>query len=347
MLGGITWHRPKGRGVESTVTRPPRMHPSGILRLWSGLCALMAGLLIVGCLDGSLAMAQVRTGYPEERGLKPTDFPRVIKLADSVYGYEDLRAPGFTTVSFFVVGGDGVLLADGQESPAAMQRLLGTIAKITPKPIKWYVVGSDHADHTGGNSLLPHDVRYIVHPTSKWQLERDAVAAANNPSIYPVIVPPEAMRSDHETIDIGGRKVEVMFLGRAHTGGDLMVYLPSDKILFMSEVYFNRVFPAMRAAYPTEWLHVIDEALQMDVQRYVPAHGFIEEAGISRVQLVEFRGAVDYVAAEARRLHDLGLSPEEALKQANWGSYGSWMLADSQRLIAIKRVFSELNGDLR
>jgi hypothetical protein len=63
------------------------------------------------------------------------------------------------------------------------------------------------------------------------------------------------------------------------------------------------------------------------------------------VQLVEFRGAVDYVAAEARRLHDLGLSPEEALKQSNWGSYGTWMLADSQRMIAIKRVFAEPNGD--
>jgi cyclase len=252
----------------------------------------------------------------------------VIKLANSVYGYEDLRAQGFTTVSFFVVGRDGVLLADGQESAAAMQRLLSAIAKITPKPARWYVVGSDHADYTGGNSVLAHDIRYIVHPTSMKQLERDAIAAAKNPSAYPVVVPPVAMELDRETVDSGDRQVEITFLGRTHTNGDLVVYLPFEKILFMSEVYFNRVFPAMRSAYPTEWIRVIDKALQMDVHLYVPAYGFIEEPGVSRVQLVEFRGAVDYVAG---RLHDLGLSPEEAFKQANWGPYGNWMLADSQR----------------
>ena len=79
-----------------------------------------------------------------------------------------------------------------------------------------------------------------------------------------------------------------MFLGRAHTGGDLMVYLPKQKILFMSEAYLNRVFPAMRSAYPTEWVSVIDKALAMDVDRYIPGHGFIEEPKASREELVEY-----------------------------------------------------------
>ena len=63
--------------------------------------------------------AQVRTAYPEKRGFKLSEFPRTIKLADNVYGYEEIRQPGFTTVSLFVVGNDGVLIADGQGSPAA------------------------------------------------------------------------------------------------------------------------------------------------------------------------------------------------------------------------------------
>src|SRR5262245_44468013 len=83
--------------------------------------------------------AQVRTAYPEKRGLKLTDFPRTIKLADNVYGYEDIRNPGFTTVSMFVVGNDGVLLVDGQGSVEATKKLLDAIAKVTPKPVKWYV----------------------------------------------------------------------------------------------------------------------------------------------------------------------------------------------------------------
>lgn len=305
------------------------------------LCWLLISLVSVP------ALAQVRTAFLEARGLKPSDFPRVMKLADGVYGYEDLRAPGFTTVSFFVVGDDGVLLADGQWTTAQTQKLLDNIAKITPKPVKWYVVASDHQDHTGGNSVLPKDVRYIVHPTSKRQMEIDAMAFTKVPNAYPVVVPPVAMTSDKETVDIGGRSVQVMFAGRAHTGGDLMVYLPNEKVLFMSEVYFNRAFPAMRAAYSQEWLGAIDKALSMDVKWFIPGHGFIEEPGISRMQLVEFRGAVQYVTEEARRLYALGLSPEDAMKQANWGAYGEWMLADSQRLVALKRVFSELKGEIR
>ena len=298
-------------------------------------------LLVVLGVASASAHAQVSTGFPAERGLKTTDFPRVIKLADGVYGYEDLRPPGFTTVSFIVVGADGVLLADGQWTTQQTQKLVETIATLTPKPIKWYVVGSDHADHTGGNSVLPKDIRYIVHPTSKSQLERDAVAAAKSSTAPPVVVPAAAMTSDKEVVDLGNMKVEVLFLGRAHTGGDLLVYVPSDKILFMSEVYFNRVFPAMRSAATSEWTSTIDKAMRMDVKWFIPGHGFIEEPGVSRVQLVEFRGAVDYVAEESRRLLNKGLSQEDALKQANWSAYTDWMLADSQKAVAIKRVYEE------
>jgi glyoxylase-like metal-dependent hydrolase (beta-lactamase superfamily II) len=311
---------------------------------WLTVCAL--ALAFAGLLPVS-AQAQVRTGFPQERGLKTTDFPRVIKLAEGVYGYEDLRPPGFTTVSMFVVGTDGVLLVDGQWTAEQTQSLLDAIKRTTDKPLKWYVVGSEHADHTGGNSVLPKNIRYIVHPTSKRQLELDAQQAAAKPGSPPVVVPPVAMTSDRETVDVGGRKVDVLFLGRAHTGGDLMVHLPQDKILFMSEVYFNRVFPAMRSAYSAEWLGTIDKALKMDVKHFIPGHGFIEEPAISRVQLVEFRGALDYVQAEVQRLHKLGLSPEDAMKQAYWGPYGSWMLADSQREVAIRRLYREFAGEIK
>lgn len=320
---------------------------AGLCRPWRLALAVLAALVLLASVP---ATAQPRTAFPEARGFKPGDFPRLTRLADNVYAYEDLRAPGFTTVSFFVVGNDGVLLADGQWHPQQTRKLIDTIATVTPKPIKWYVVGSDHLDHTGGNTELPKDVRYIVHPTSKRQLEIDSMAfakAPHAPNTYPVIVPPQAMSTDRETVDIGGRRVEVMFLGRAHTGGDLMVYVPDEKILFMSEAYFNRVFPAMRAAHSDDWLRVIDQALAMDAKWYIPGHGFVEEPGVSRQQLVEFRGALHYVTEESRRLYRLGITPEAAMGQANWGPYGDWMLADSQRLVALKRVFAELRREVR
>ena len=295
--------------------------------LKSVLSALSAALVFVSVPSE----AQVRTAYPDKRGVALSEFPRTIKLAENVYGYEDIRNPGFTTVSLFVVGNDGVLLADGQGSPEATKKLLDAIAKVTPKPVKWYVVGSDHGDHTAGNSVLPKDINFVVSPFSKAQMKLDA----------------PAMVGDRQVIDVGGIEVQALYLGRAHTGGDLLVYLPKQKILFMSEVYLNRVFPAMRSAYPSEWLAVINWALQMDVDRYVPGHGFIEEPKASREELVEYQRAMRAVIAEVTRLHKLGLPAEAAAKQADWGPYKEWFLVEQQGPIAVRKIYEEIEGKLK
>ena len=168
---------------------------------------MISALLAVCALSvAAPSVAQVRTAYPEKRGFKLADFPRTVKLAENVYGYEDIRQPGFTTVSLFVVGNDGVLVADGQGSVDATKKLLGEIAKITPKPIKWYIVGSDHGDHTAGNSVLPKDIIYVVTPFSRQQMKLDA----------------PAMTGDKQVINAGGIEVQALYLGPAHTGGDLV-----------------------------------------------------------------------------------------------------------------------------
>jgi len=343
-----------------------RYHPCGGVpqgrRREDGMRALSVGAL-VALLTATVAAQPPRTAFPEKRGFKLSDFPRMVRLAENVYGYEEIRQPGFTTVSLVVVGRDGVLLADGQGSPQATQTLLDHIAKLTPRPLKWYVVGSDHGDHTAGNSVLPKDLTYIVHPTSRAQMERDAATAmganlkaaaeaitSGKPAPQPrppVIVPPAAMTGDRQTLDLGGIEVQVLFLGRAHTGGDLHVLLPRERLLFMSEAYLNRVFPAMRSAYPTEWIATIDKALALPVDRFVPGHGFIEEPQASREELVEFQRALRAVIAETRRLYGLGLRADAAVTQASWGPYGEWFLAAQQAPIAIARIYEEVEGKLK
>lgn len=94
----------------------------------------------------------VRTADPYERGFTDDDFPRVQRLAEGVYSYEQLRSAGeqrFTTVSLFIVTSEGVLVADGQGSVEETQRLIDTIAGITDQPITHVVICSDHGDHTG------------------------------------------------------------------------------------------------------------------------------------------------------------------------------------------------------
>lgn len=311
----------------------------------------MRRAVVLMALSASTATGQTRTADPIKRGLQFTDFPRFVRLADNVYGYEEIRQPGFTTVSLVVVGRNGVLIADGQGSVAATQTMLDRIKTLTPLPVKWYVVGSDHGDHTAGNAVLPKDVTYIVHPTSRAQLVRDSTSAAASP-VRPgavprvVVVPPTAMSGDEQVVDVGGITVKAVFLGRAHTGGDLMLHLPRERILFMSEAYLNRVFPAMRSAYPSDWVRTVDRALAMNVDRYVPGHGFIEEPAASREELLAFRDALAAVIAEVKRLRTLGLSAQDAVAQANWGPYADWFIREQQAPIAIRKVYEEIEGRL-
>jgi glyoxylase-like metal-dependent hydrolase (beta-lactamase superfamily II) len=293
----------------------------------------------------------VRTADPAKRGLQASDFPRTIKVVDNVYTYEDFHAGAekFTTTNLFVVTGEGVLVADGQGSPAETKGLVDAIARVTDKPITFVVICSDHGDHTAGNASFPAGVTYIIHPASKAILDRSADAAARSGrgGIGWKLPADAQLVSDSKTLTLGGDELQILFLGRAHTGGDLSVYLPRRKILFLSETYLNRVFPAMRSAYPSEWLKALDRAEAMKADIYIAGHGFTEAGPVSREELRTYHKAVGAVIAEATRLHEAGVPVDEAITQANWGEYRSWTLSSSQGPIAIRRVYEELNGQLR
>src|SRR3954464_2058901 len=292
----------------------------------------------------------VRTADPIKRGMQLTDFPRTIKIADNVYTYEDFHAgpEKFTTTNMFVVTDAGVLVADGQGSPAETKGLVDAIRKVTDKPITTVVIASDHGDHTAGNASFPAGVHYIIHPNSKAILDRAAEAAASAGREGGWKLPADAeLVSDKKSLEMGGEQMQILFFGRAHTGGDLGVWLPREKILFLSEIFLNRVFPAMRSAYPSEWLKTLDRVEEMKAEVNVAGHGFTESGPVSRQELREYHKALAAVIAEATRLHTAGVPVEEAVKQANWGEYASWTLATSQGPIAVRKVYEELNGTLK
>ena len=289
-----------------------------------------------------LAQSVVRTADPIKRGMKLTDIPRTVKVTDNVYTYEDYHAGDekFTTTNMFVVTDEGVFVADGQGSPAETKGLVDAIAKVTPKPIKYVAICSDHGDHTAGNASFPPDARYVIHATSKAILDRSANGWRPPQDRTDVI-------TDRKTITLGGESITISFIGRSHTGGDLAVWLPSQKILFLSEIFLNRVFPAMRSAYPSEWLKALDAAEQMSADIYIAGHGFTETGPVSKEELRAYHKAMEAVIAEATRLHKAGVPLDEAITQANFGEYASWTLSKSQGPIAVRKVYEELDGKLK
>jgi cyclase len=308
----------------------------------------LTALIVCFAAGGVLAQGVVRTADPIKRGLTESDFPRTVKVTDNVYTYEDFHAGDekFTTTNMFVVTPDGVLLADAQGNPAATKALVEAIAKVTPKPIKYVVICSDHGDHTGGNASLPAGVTYLIHPTSKAILDRQASSPNARPDAWKLPTTAQLV-PDQKTLTMGGEEFRIMFLGRAHTGGDLAVYLPRQRILFLSEIFLNRVFPAMRSAYPTEWLGALSKAEAMNARIFIPGHGFTEDGPVSHEEIRNYHKAMEAVIAEATRLHKAGVPVEEAVKQANFGEYASWTLSKSQGPIAVRKVYEELDGKLK
>ncbi len=290
----------------------------------------------------------VRTADPYARGFTDADFPRVQELASGVYSYEQLRTAGaekFATVSLFVVTDDGVLVADGQGNVEETQRMIDRIATITDQPIKHVIICSDHGDHTAGNSVFPRTAAFYAHPTSKENLEATA-SNPNRPADAPPVIMPTEIVEDRTVLTLGGREIQLLFLGRAHTGGDLVVYLPEEKIMFMSETFLSRIFPAMRTAYPSEWVSMLKRAQSMDVDVYVPGHGFVESPEILAEELQMYITAVERVIAEGTRLRAAGASAESAINQADFGDLETWSLRASQGERALRRVYMELDGEL-
>lgn len=318
-------------------------------RVTGFLCAA----LLCAVQWGDPVQAQViRTADADVRGLRANDFPRITQLADNVYAYEDLMGElgtsfAFTTNSLIVITPAGVLVADAQGSVAKTRRLVEAIGRLTTQPIRYVVVCADHMDHIAGNSAFPTGVTFISHPTSKGVMERAAERARQN-GTPPIPVPQETV-ADRRTIELGGTEIQILFLGRAHTGGDLQVYLPQASILFMGEVFFNRLYPSVggtKSARPIEWIETLRRSEALKARIVVPDHGFVDSPAVLQEELVNFRRSLENLVAEGRRLHAAGVPVESAPRQINLGEFQYWYRAVNNVPDAIAQVYLELEGKL-
>ena len=234
---------------------------------------LLAVVLATGCVS-ALAQAPIPTADANKRGLTDKDFPKVVKLGDNVYGIQILPAQGpnaqpnatrVTTNSMAVITTDGVLVADTQGSIAAANQVMDEIKKLTSQPIKYVVVCSEHTDHTNGISAFPSTATYISSPFSQKTFQ-DQANAPNRPPNAPRVVVPSETVDDKRVLKMGSTEIQILKLGRSHTGGDIVVYLPKERVLWMSETFNSNRFPTLRTGYASEWVQAIDKAQHMDVQ---------------------------------------------------------------------------------
>ena len=286
----------------------------------------------------------IPTALIAERGLTTNDFPTMRSTTGNVYVWQDVHSLGFLTNNLIVITSDGVLVADGQGTPEAVKKLVEAVKLLTSQPIKFVVVCSEHGDHTGGNEAFPATATFISTPASQASLVRAAKTPSSNGR--KTIVPTETV-ADRRVLKLGGTEIHILNNGRSHTGGDLQVYLPQEKVLFTSETFSHRIFPSMANAFPTEWIQTLKKVQQIDATFVVPGHGFLDPAPTMKVEIGEFENALEFVVGEVRRIHSSGISVEEGLKQVDWGNYRTWSMAERNGPPAFRRIYDELDGKLK
>lgn len=304
-------------------------------------------LLFAWGAAGAQSAGPMPSAALDARGLETVDFPRMRELEDDVYIYEGLHSPipdgtVFNTVSLIVVTSDGVLVVDGQEDIWQTKLMLEYVKKVTDQPVTRVVVASEHGDHTGGNAAFRAaypDVEFIASPASQRALADTAT-------------PPTRAVAEKYAFRMGSTEVEVLNLGRAHTGGDLAVYLPQSKVLFLSEIYLRGLFPALRTGYASEWVAAIENAQAMDASWLVPGHGFIDDQAAMERDLELLKQSLIAVIAESKRLYAAGVPCESvrdcpAAEQADWGAYAGLATSEFLTPFAINRVYQELEGTLK
>jgi glyoxylase-like metal-dependent hydrolase (beta-lactamase superfamily II) len=145
--------------------------------------------------------------------------------------------------------------------------------------------------------------------------------------------------SGQMTLQVGDKEVHLIEVGPAHTRGDVLVYVPSDKVLYTGDMLFNGGHPAIWAGPPSNWIKACDLMLSLDLETVVPGHGpLTDRAGIR-----DFRDYLIYMQTQARRCYDEGMTFEQA---ADHISLDRWAhLAEEERLyVNIYAFYREFSG---
>jgi glyoxylase-like metal-dependent hydrolase (beta-lactamase superfamily II) len=153
------------------------------------------------------------------------------------------------------------------------------------------------------------------------------------------LTPPTTVVDGDTVLDLDGTEVQLLYVGPAHTAGDLVVFLPAEGVLFTGDVLFNQCTPIGWQGTFANWITALVrlEALQPAV--VVPGHGPLTDGDGLR----GLRGYLEYVHAEARDRFERGLSTLEAARSIELGPYAGW--TEPERLaFQVDRAYRELSG---
>jgi glyoxylase-like metal-dependent hydrolase (beta-lactamase superfamily II) len=237
--------------------------------------------------------------------------------------------------------------------------LIDTYGKVWPAPARRVVNTHHNGDHCWGNQLFA-GAEIIGHRlcAASFGLERPEAmqamrdAAGEGPmgelaralQAYDfsgiVLTPPTTLFDDRLTLELDGVRVELIYVGPAHTGGDVIVHLPAQRVVFAGDVLFRLCTPIGWHGTTARWIEALDAIIGLDPAVIVPGHGPL--CGVEGPR--EMKAYLAYVRDQAREAHARGWSVLEAAKRIDLGPYAGW--TEPERIVFnLARAYRELRGD--
>jgi glyoxylase-like metal-dependent hydrolase (beta-lactamase superfamily II) len=220
--------------------------------------------------------------------------------------------------SVFLVTPAGVIATDPINADAAAW-LKAEVAKRFGQPIKYVIYSHDHADHSSGGEVFDDTAVIVAHENTK-----RAIIGEKRPTAVP-----EVTFSDRMIIELGGKTVELLYLGPSHSNNMIVMRFPAERALFA--VDFIPVkgvgFKTLNDAYFPDWMGAIKQVEALDFDILVPGHGSIgvkADAGDHRAYLEDLYAAVLEAARAGRSLDEMKATIKLE-KYKDWGQYKAWL----------------------
>lgn len=235
----------------------------------------------------------------------------------------------FISNAGFVITPKGVVVVDALGSPILAKKLIAEIVRITPQKVVAVIVTHYHADHIyglqefkkiGATIYAQGEGRnYLSSETAKQRLIASRMDFAPWVNANTQLVAADVWIDQKTKLNIGGIEFLVSRVGPAHAPEDLMIYVPSEKVLFAGDLVFRGRIPFVGNADSKGWLIALDEIEKLKPKIVIPGHGAYS---INPTEDIVFtRNYLKYLR-ESMSKAALNLDPfEEAYQQADWSEY--------------------------
>jgi len=184
-------------------------------------------------------------------------------LAPSVFAAIARDGSQATTNALFVIGSEYVVAAGAHMSKPVINDLHKAIAARTKKPVRYFILAHHHTGYTYVDFDFPPGQDVIM----SWQTWKNIDAEIRKPD-YSTFFFNEGL-----TLKPGGVSVVLTNIGKGHTNGDVVVYIPEAEILFASDLLYVNSVGYMGNGYMTDWLLALDFLEQIGARYIVPGYG--------------------------------------------------------------------------